>query len=88
METFWRLLEESIILQSCLTIGLWGVIIFMTIRGQPIPDILSAGGYTILGFWFGSKATIAATTAAKATAAAVQASRGSGAVPGEPGSGA
>lgn len=56
MSKFWELLEDSVIIQALLTLGVWTAIIVMVIIGREIPDILSAGGYTILGFWFGSKA--------------------------------
>jgi len=56
MEKFWQLLEDSVIIQAVLTLGVWTAIIVLVVIGREIPDILSAGGYTILGFWFGSKA--------------------------------
>ena len=55
MDTFWALMRESVIIQGVLTVGLWGVILYMVIQEMAIPEILTAGGYTILGFWFGTK---------------------------------
>ncbi len=60
METFWRLLEESVIVQGIMTLLVWGAIIYLVVVGKPVPDILSAGGMGIMGFWFGSKVTAAA----------------------------
>jgi len=60
VDTFWSLLKESIIVQSLMTLMLWGAIVYLVITGQTIPDLLSAGGMAILGFWFGAKTTAAA----------------------------
>ena len=65
MDNFWSLLRESTILQAMLTIGLWGTIIYMAVCGLEIPEILTAGGYSILGFWFGTKSAEAVMRAAK-----------------------
>ena len=67
MDKFWGLLEDSVIIQAVLTLGVWTAIIVLVIIGKEIPDILSAGGYTILGFWFGSKAAAMASKVAIAT---------------------
>jgi len=66
MDKFWELLEDSVIIQAVLTLGVWTSIIVMVIMGRAIPEILSAGGYTILGFWFGSKAAALVTRTAAA----------------------
>jgi len=69
MTKFWELMEESVILQGILTVGVWGAIIYLVVAGKPVPDILSAGGMGILGFWFGTKSQAAITqTARKLTA--------------------
>lgn len=72
LTTFWDLLRESVIIQGLLTVGLWSAILYMAVTGQPIPDILTGGGYAILGFWFGTKVQTAihagATAVAKASA--------------------
>lgn len=60
MNTFWRLLEESVIVQGIMTLMVWGAIIYLVVTGKPVPDLISAGGMGILGFWFGSKVTAAA----------------------------
>jgi len=38
MGTFWRLLEESVILQGLLTIGFGGVSLYLWATGKPVPD--------------------------------------------------
>ena len=65
MDNFWTLLRESVIVQGILTIGLWGTIIYMSIVCVEIPEVLVAGGYTILGFWFGTKSAEAVMRAKK-----------------------
>jgi hypothetical protein len=39
--------------QVVLMLGIWGTVIYLAFVGRPIPDILLAGGATILGFYFG-----------------------------------
>ena len=55
MDRFWQLLEDSVIIQALLTIGVWASVVALVFMHQEIPEVLSAGCYTILGFWFGSK---------------------------------
>jgi uncharacterized membrane protein YfcA len=55
MNTFWQLFRESVILQGVLTVSLWGVLLYLVVIGQEVPDVLMAGATTVLGFWFGSK---------------------------------
>ena len=60
MDTFWSLLKESIITQAVLTVMIWGAVVYLAVTHQAIPEILTAGGMGILGFWFGAKITAAA----------------------------
>ena len=55
MTTFWDLLKQSVIVQAILTLLLWSAIVYLVVKQMPVPDILSAGGMGILGFWFGTK---------------------------------
>jgi len=55
VETFWSLFKESVILQGLLTLGIWATIIYLVIKGETPPDMLINVGYTIIGFWFGTK---------------------------------
>lgn len=55
MPTFWVLFRESIILQGILTVGIWTGIMVIILRGEVPPDALVNVGYTIIGFWFGTK---------------------------------
>lgn len=60
MAKFWELLEESVLMQGIMTLGLLGTIIYLVVKGQPVPDILTNGFLLILGFYFGSKSTVEA----------------------------
>ena len=62
MATFWRLLEESVIIQGLLTIGFGGVSLYLWATGKPVPDGLLQGLWAILGFWFGTKSAHLAMT--------------------------
>jgi hypothetical protein len=55
--TFWQLLEDSVIVQAILTLAVWAAVIYMAVTRQVIPDILSVGAATILGYYFGNKQT-------------------------------
>ncbi len=55
MDEFWRLFRESVILQGLLTVGIWACILTMIMRGQTPPEPVVNVGYTIIGFWFGTK---------------------------------
>jgi uncharacterized membrane protein len=40
--------------QMALMLAIWGTVIYLAIVGRPIPDVLLAGGATIIGFYFGA----------------------------------
>ena len=63
MATFWRLLEESVIVQSSVTLIAMLVISYMVIAGRPCPQEFWTVFGIIIGFWFGSKVQIASRTA-------------------------
>jgi len=46
---------KSNIMSGILAIGVWGAIIYLAILQAPIPDILFAGGTTVIAFFFGAK---------------------------------
>ena len=62
---FLQLLEDSVILQATLTIGIWGVALYMAVAARPIPDLVSTGAALILGFYFGQKQAQAVRRAIK-----------------------
>ena len=55
MTTFWRLLEESVIIQGTITLVMVLAVIYLSVTGQPCPDVLSSSTALALGFYFGSK---------------------------------
>jgi len=46
---------QSTIISGILAVGIWGAIIALSIMQAPIPDVLYAGGMSVVGFFFGSK---------------------------------
>lgn len=56
MEKFWELFEQSIIVQSLITLIVISGYTYMLVSGATVPDELNALATLILGFWFGSKA--------------------------------
>lgn len=65
MKTFWRLLEESVILQGVLTIGILGSLVYMWVAQVEVPNELYAFFGLILGHWFGTKSQFAINKARK-----------------------
>jgi len=55
MDEFWRLLEESVILQALITVVLIGTICYLYITGREVPQPLVDMALLILGYYFGSK---------------------------------
>ena len=55
MRTFWRLLEDSVIVQSLITLLVILGDLYLALVGQPVPDWLVQATMLILGFWFGTK---------------------------------
>lgn len=62
MKIFWELFRESVILQAVLTVGIWGAMIYLVLTSQVIPDIMSQAAYLVLGYYFGSKLSMAKGT--------------------------
>ena len=55
MKRFWDLLAESVIIQGLLTLGVLGLIAYLLIVRQEVPNELWAILSLIVGFFFGSK---------------------------------
>lgn len=47
--------SKSNIISGCLAIAIWGAVIYLSVIQAPIPDLLYAGGMSIIAFFFGSK---------------------------------
>lgn len=50
-----EMFEDSIIIQSVVTLITVGAMVYMGVQGKEIPESLRAISFTIIGFWFGSK---------------------------------
>lgn len=66
MQKFWQLLEQSVIVQAIVTLALVSAVVFLTVTGQAVPDALLNLALIALGYYFGSKAQLTGTQAAKA----------------------
>ena len=63
--TFMELLQDSVIVQSLVTLILICVDAYLAIIDAPIPDSLVNATMLVLGFWFGSKMNQAGRRATK-----------------------
>ncbi len=54
--TFWSLLKESIIVQSCITLAVIGVDLYLYIVRGSLPQGLDSLTYIVVSFWMGTKA--------------------------------
>lgn len=55
MDTFWKLLQESVIVQALITLVLVIAVCYLAVTNQPVPDLLSTSLMLVLGFYFGQK---------------------------------
>lgn len=58
MAKFWELLEESVLVQSTVTLVAIGVTSYLVLVGQDVPKEWWTVIGIIIGFWFGSKVQI------------------------------
>lgn len=59
MAKFWELFAESVIIQALMALILLGVISYLYVVGQEVPDTLVNAFMIILGFYFGGKTQMA-----------------------------
>jgi len=64
-ERFWNEYSKSTITSGILALLIWGIIGYLAIMGMDLPDALTVGGGSIIGYFF----------AAKSAAQSVRASR-------------
>ena len=55
MQKFWDLLQESVIVQAVITLLVVGAVIYLSVTGQEVPELLSNITGLVVGFYFGSK---------------------------------
>jgi len=54
-DRFWDAFNKSILVSGILALLVWSVLLALAVMGQEIPEVLSAGGSLILGYFFGSR---------------------------------
>lgn len=57
MNNFWTLLEKSVIVSGIIALGVTGSIVYLSVTGQQIPELLGNAGLLVIGFFFGAKST-------------------------------
>ena len=67
MDRFWDLLEKSTIVSGLIALGITYAIIYMTIAGFPIPEIVGNAALIIIGFFFGAKTQAQGSRSAQAS---------------------
>jgi hypothetical protein len=60
MAKFWELFAESVVIQAAMALILLGVISYLYVVGQEVPDTLVNAFMIILGFYFGGKTQLSA----------------------------
>jgi len=63
---FWDLLERSVIVSGFIALGVLGAVVYLSVVGQPIPDLLGNAALIIVGFFFGAKTQATASYNANA----------------------
>jgi len=64
MSKFWELLEESVLVSGIIALSCIGAVVYLSITGKPIPDILVNISMAVIGFFFGGKVQQAQTAIA------------------------
>lgn len=57
MERFWNEYSKSTITSGILALLIWGIIGYLAIMGMDLPDALTVGGGSIIGYFFAAKST-------------------------------
>lgn len=57
LDKFWGLLEKSVIVSGFIAVTVVGSIVYLSVTGQPIPELLGNAALIIIGFFFGAKTT-------------------------------
>ena len=66
MNKFWEMLQESIIVQSTVTMGLVGTACALWLQGQIVPPELQQVMTIVIAYWMGTKSQHAIERAGKA----------------------
>jgi len=63
MNRFWDLLEKSTLVSGFIAVSFTAAIVYLSITGRPIPDLLGNAALIIVGFFFGAKSNQSAISA-------------------------
>ncbi len=55
MDRFWNAYNKSTIMTGTLALLIWGAIVYLSIAGQEVPDVLAVAGGAIIVFFYKSK---------------------------------
>lgn len=55
MDRFWDAWEKSTIVSGVMALALLGAVIYLGVTRQPIPEAISFGFGSVIGFFFGAK---------------------------------
>jgi len=55
MDRFWDAWDKSTVVSGAISLGLSGAVVYLSVAGLFIPDVLSFGFGAVIGFFFGSK---------------------------------
>ena len=64
MSKFWELLEESVLVSGIIALSCIGAVVYLSVAGKPVPDILVNISMVVVGFFFGGKVQQAQSTIA------------------------
>jgi len=65
MERFWDEFSRSTITSGILALLIWGVIGYLAVVGNDLPDALIGGGGAIIGYFFAAKSTAQSARASR-----------------------
>ncbi|GAH84051.1 unnamed protein product [marine sediment metagenome] len=55
MAKFWDLVERSVIVQSLLPLAFGAAVIYLSVAGRPVPELLAHLTWACVSFWMGTK---------------------------------
>jgi len=55
LDRFWTALEKSVLISGFISVAVVGAVVFLSVTGQPIPELLGNACLIVVGFFFGSK---------------------------------
>ena len=60
MDTLYKLLKESVLIQAIMALTCLAVMVYMAVMGLEIPAVFNDAFWVILGFYFGGKGMVEA----------------------------